>query len=106
MVPKNIQSSLLYALNMLEEEYGAIDGYVSTEVGVGSETLADKFSAEQIDAVALIIRRVSSGRGFILGDETGIGKGRVLASTTTRSEERRVGKSCVSTCRSRWSPSH
>src|SRR3546814_4683263 len=26
---------------------------------------------------------VSSGRGFILGDETGIGKGRVLASTTT-----------------------
>src|SRR3546814_11934465 len=25
---------------------------------------------------------------------------------TTRSEERRVGKECVSTCRSRWSPSH
>src|SRR3546814_15910155 len=23
-----------------------------------------------------------------------------------RSEERRVGKACVSTCRSRWSPSH
>src|SRR3546814_9789972 len=25
---------------------------------------------------------------------------------TTRSEERRVGKECVSTCRSRWSPDH
>src|SRR3546814_17452063 len=25
---------------------------------------------------------------------------------TTRSEERRVGKECVSTCRSRWSPTH
>src|SRR3546814_12742870 len=24
----------------------------------------------------------------------------------SRSEERRVGKACVSTCRSRWSPSH
>src|SRR3546814_10631845 len=24
----------------------------------------------------------------------------------TRTEERRVGKECVSTCRSRWSPSH
>src|SRR3546814_18523729 len=24
----------------------------------------------------------------------------------TRSEERRVGKECVSTCRSRWSPFH
>src|SRR3546814_18792668 len=25
---------------------------------------------------------------------------------TKRSEERRVGKECVSTCRSRWSPEH
>src|SRR3546814_19933459 len=28
-----------------------------------------------------------------------------LARTYTRSEERRVGKECVSTCRSRWSAS-
>src|SRR3546814_1530173 len=28
------------------------------------------------------------------------------ASDTARSEERRVGKECVSTCRSRWSPYH
>src|SRR3546814_12437171 len=27
-------------------------------------------------------------------------------SCTTRSEERRVGKECVSTCSSRWSPYH
>src|SRR3546814_5200768 len=27
-------------------------------------------------------------------------------SDCTRSEERRVGKECVSTCRSRWSPYH
>src|SRR3546814_16704260 len=26
--------------------------------------------------------------------------------TAGRSEERRVGKECVSTCRARWSPSH
>src|SRR3546814_12692362 len=32
--------------------------------------------------------------------------GGVLARTNTRSEERRVGKECVSTCRSRWSPYH
>src|SRR3546814_13747421 len=30
--------------------------------------------------------------------------GRGIAAS--RSEERRVGKECVSTCRSRWSPSH
>src|SRR3546814_7424845 len=29
-----------------------------------------------------------------------------LKQTSTRSEERRVGKECVSTCRSRWSPYH
>src|SRR3546814_15409892 len=28
------------------------------------------------------------------------------APSTTRSEERRVGKECVSPCRSRWSPFH
>src|SRR3546814_13910796 len=27
-------------------------------------------------------------------------------TTAKRSEERRVGKECVSTCRSRWSPYH
>src|SRR3546814_6472139 len=27
-----------------------------------------------------------------------------LCTTLTRSDERRVGKECVSTCRSRWSP--
>src|SRR3546814_2087571 len=27
-------------------------------------------------------------------------------TATSRSEERRVGKECVSTCRSRWSPYH
>ena len=29
-----------------------------------------------------------------------------LGKTINRSEERRVGKECVSTCRSRWSPYH
>src|SRR3546814_17382353 len=29
-----------------------------------------------------------------------------LVAVTGRSEERRVGKECVSTCRSRWSPYH
>src|SRR3546814_16665565 len=36
-----------------------------------------------------------------LGERT-----RVYLNDVTRSEERRVGKECVSTCRSRWSPYH
>ena len=37
------------------------------------------------------------------------GYGKRFASSSemkSRSEERRVGKECVSTCRSRWSPYH
>src|SRR3546814_13292517 len=37
------------------------------------------------------------------GDSASLG---VLADKDVRSEERRVGKGCVSTCRSRWVPSH
>src|SRR3546814_5558993 len=32
--------------------------------------------------------------------------GEMVAENELRSEERRVGKECVSTCRSRWSPYH
>src|SRR3546814_15497495 len=32
--------------------------------------------------------------------------GMLIASLVRRSEERRVGKECVRTCRSRWSPSN
>src|SRR3546814_16152066 len=32
--------------------------------------------------------------------------GHLSRSSRLRSEERRVGKECVSTCRSRWSPYH
>src|SRR3546814_20689838 len=37
------------------------------------------------------------------GGETGF---LIVVNILVRSEERRVGKECVSTCRSRWSPYH
>src|SRR3546814_5318488 len=43
------------------------------------------------------------------GDKTGNPHGGQVDHSTIkrpRSEERRVGKECVSTCRSRWSPYH
>src|SRR3546814_20540009 len=36
----------------------------------------------------------------------GLGLSGLRSRTLRRSEERRVGKECVSTCRFRWSPSH
>src|SRR3546814_3247949 len=50
------------------------------------------------------IRAASKGRPkFILHDGPPYANGDIHIG---RSEERRVGKECVSTCRSRWSPYH
>src|SRR3546814_20259081 len=48
-------------------------------------------------------------RSRLCGKAPGIARTTPLPSTSAcvvRSEERRVGKECVSTCRSRWSPYH
>src|SRR3546814_8428654 len=56
-----------------------------------------------------LLRRLLLGL-FLLGAVPGRGDRRHLAAPghrhLRRSEERRVGKECVSTCRSRWSPYH
>src|SRR3546814_5804635 len=48
----------------------------------------------------LFAPRAGRGEGDVLGDRS------VEEKVVLRSEERRVGKECVSTCRSRWSPYH
>src|SRR3546814_12901596 len=64
-----------------------------------------------------LARRIAAMKGIALSSITGSGsRGKVVtadlglppltAPTPARSEERRVGKECVSTCRSRWSPYH
>src|SRR3546814_4852886 len=54
------------------------------------------------DLLLSIRRRTSARKAALSGgsEETG------GTSGSARSEERRVGKECVSTCRSRWSPYH
>src|SRR3546814_9140760 len=44
-------------------------------------------------------------QGLIAGARA-VGKKLAVLLRQVRSEERRVGKECVSTCRSRWSPYH
>src|SRR3546814_2973108 len=39
-------------------------------------------------------------------EDVAVASGLIHEAVAFRSEERRVGKECVSTCRSRWSPSH
>src|SRR3546814_12021237 len=64
------------------------------------------------DAVEAVIIDHSEGRGFCAGGdirmlaESGAKDGVEARAFFHRSEERRVGKECVRTCRSRWSPYH
>src|SRR3546814_17477328 len=44
--------------------------------------------------------------GIIAGIAPMLGFVGTIIGVISRSEERRVGKECVSTCRSRWSPYH
>src|SRR3546814_1135633 len=46
------------------------------------------------------------GHAVLGAREARRGIARAIVRITRRSEERRVGKECVSTCRSRWSPYH
>ena len=81
-VPVNMQTAVSQALDRLERTVGAIDDYVADRLQYGTaETLHRYFSAEQVDALALAIANIEQGKGFIIGDQTGIGKGRVVAGT-------------------------
>src|SRR3546814_13116275 len=63
--------------------------------------------AEFIDAVSLNLR-LGRMLAIVLGDGIRTETEALcdLLQSHSRSEERRVGKDCVSTCRSRWSPYH
>lgn len=58
-------------------EIGDVDQYLVDELGYSSkEELYSYLAAEQIDSVALAIHQMNMGNAFIIGDMTGVGKGR------------------------------
>lgn len=81
MVPRELQAPMQAFLSDLESVVGPVDQYVQQELSLGGDqTLEASFSPEQVDGIATMVYRVSRGRSVILGDETGIGKGRALAA--------------------------
>lgn len=83
MVPKNLQGPLQEALTNLERLHGPVDDFVEHSLGLGPNTLSQRFSPEQVDAIALSLARIKNGKGIIICDETGIGKGRTLSAAAT-----------------------
>lgn len=58
-------------------EIGDVDQYLVDELGYSSkDELYGYLAAEQIDSVALAIHQMNKGNAFIIGDMTGVGKGR------------------------------
>lgn len=63
------------------EDLGDVDQYLVDELGYSSkEELHQALAAEQIDSVAMAIHQMNQGNAFIIGDQTGIGKGRQAAA--------------------------
>src|SRR3546814_8999475 len=57
-----------------------------------------------VEGDILVSVRAPVGRLNLADTTLVIGRGIAAIRSRSRSEERRVGKECVSTCRSRWSP--
>lgn len=81
MIPKFMRDETEKALARLEEKYGPVDEFVRAELGYSSlDELYRGLAAEQIDSVALAINNIRNGESIIIGDQTGIGKGRQAAA--------------------------
>src|SRR3546814_19385400 len=87
-------------------------GEVSDPFGQGgAEAAAGEMGMPFLGRIPLAIdirRRSDAGDPPAAGDDAHSAAFRAIAAKVAawRSEERRVGKECVSTCRSRWSPVH
>lgn len=86
LVPANMQLAMDRALARV----GDPDSFVAKKLGYKKGELANHFSAEQIDALALAIQNLDNKAGFVIGDQTGVGKGRVVAGVLRYA--RRLGK--------------
>lgn len=82
MIPRNLQTATRSALERIVAEHGDIDEFVARNLHWRVEEMRENeyLSPEQVDAVALCIYAEQYGRGCLEGDQTGLGKGRVMAA--------------------------
>ena len=80
--PDSMGYEIHLALKKLKLIVGNVENYVQLKLGYTShDDLCKSLSAEQSDAVALAIYNIEQrGQALIVGDQTGIGKGRIAAA--------------------------
>src|SRR3546814_17569854 len=82
------------------------EALVTAVTAAAQEGLQAAYQIREKQARTTQLREVYAGvKAKLLEHATAKGE-EAPDSVEVRSEERRVGKECVSTCRSRWTPSH
>ena len=79
-MPIELLASSGKGLRNLDVRVGDIKQYVADNLDMSLDEVNDKFGSEQIEALGLAIDQLKANKGFVLGDQTGIGKGRVVAA--------------------------
>jgi len=87
MIPRNLAGSTYKALQKLEDRVGNLDAYVKNAIGFTDEQFS-YLAPEQVDAAALMVAAIDRGKGFLLGDQTGAGKGVTLATAVSAAWEK------------------
>src|SRR3546814_14561078 len=99
-------TTLFRSRGPVEDLHHLLDAEVAVVVGVaqarGQRLLVVEAQAFFVAAGDQVQAEAQAAERFLLALERGGFVGADVAEA--RSEERRVGKGCVSTCRSRWSP--
>ena len=81
VAPAAMVEAMDNVLSQIETEYGNIDEFVKNELGYDTiEEAHQALAAEQMDSVAMAIYQMKKGQALIIGDQTGVGKGRQMAA--------------------------
>jgi hypothetical protein len=88
LTPRNMASAVQSALDDLEGRVGDVDEFVAQKLNYPSvEAMHGVLAAEQVDGVALSIDNIERGDGSLIGDQTGVGKGRQMAAMIRYAQE-------------------
>ena len=88
MCPRNMERGLRIAMANIVARHGDVDEFVARELGWTLEELGQRLSPEQIDGVAMGIDAETRNRGYVVSDQTGLGKGRIQAALVLRAIRR------------------
>lgn len=89
LIPDSMDEGMRTALTKLNNALGGdVAGFVCARLKITRQQLAQYFKAEQVDSVALAIYNIEARHeAVIIGDETGIGKGRQAAGIVRYAKE-------------------